>query len=147
MYVSEIVGPRRRGIPIVWWKDKVKEYMHERGADRGRGIELARRECVDRERWRVSCCGYSLGDVSGGNKASEIIDRWMVNINAMIKVLDNKTLVPNFSRYNFENLRRPVLHVHLPDTTKVKIQWFYFRNQLLTQQYNFILYCGLRPNN
>ena len=45
------MSPRRRR-PITRWKDKVKEYMHERVADRGGGIALARRECVDRERWR-----------------------------------------------------------------------------------------------
>ena len=42
MYVSEIEGPedlRRRGSPVVRWMDKVKEYMHERAADRGRGVE------------------------------------------------------------------------------------------------------------
>ena len=26
--------------------------MHERVANRGRGIEQTRRECIDRERWR-----------------------------------------------------------------------------------------------
>ena len=31
--MSEIVGPRRRGRLVVRWKDRVKEYMHERGAD------------------------------------------------------------------------------------------------------------------
>ena len=34
VYVSVIVGPRR-GRPVVRWKDRVKEYMHERVADRG----------------------------------------------------------------------------------------------------------------
>ena len=53
VYVSEIEGPRRRGKPVARWKDRVKEYMHERVAGRGRGIELVRRECVDRERWKL----------------------------------------------------------------------------------------------
>ena len=43
---SEIEGSRRRGRPVVRWKDRVKEYMHERGADRsgmrGEGGEHAR---------------------------------------------------------------------------------------------------------
>ena len=39
LYVNEIEGPRRRGRPVVRWKDRVKEYMHERGADRGRGLQ------------------------------------------------------------------------------------------------------------
>ena len=48
MCVSEIKGPRRRRRPVVRWKDRVKEYMHERGTDRGRGIELVRKECLER---------------------------------------------------------------------------------------------------
>ena len=59
MYVSETEGPRRRR-PVVRWKDRVKEYMHERVADR-EGIELARKECLDRERWRLFCHGHPLG--------------------------------------------------------------------------------------
>ena len=50
VHVSEIVVPSRRGRPVVRWKDKVKEYLHERVADRGGGIELARRQCLNRER-------------------------------------------------------------------------------------------------
>ena len=38
VYVSEIEGSRR-GRPVVRWKDRVKEYMHEKVADRG-GEEL-----------------------------------------------------------------------------------------------------------
>ena len=37
--VSEINGSWRRGRPVVRWKDTVKEYMHERGADREQGLE------------------------------------------------------------------------------------------------------------
>ena len=43
VHVSEIVGPRRRGRPVVRCKERVKEYMHQRVADKGGGIELARR--------------------------------------------------------------------------------------------------------
>ena len=39
VYASEIKGPRRRGRPVVKWKDLVKEYMHERVVGRRRGIE------------------------------------------------------------------------------------------------------------
>ena len=35
MCVSEIEGHIRRGRSVVRWKDWVKEYMHERGVDRG----------------------------------------------------------------------------------------------------------------
>ena len=49
VYVSETESPRRRGRPVVRWKDRVKEYMHDKVVDRGIGIELARRKCMDRE--------------------------------------------------------------------------------------------------
>ncbi len=35
MYVSENVGPNSRGRPLGRWRDRVKEYMCERGAARG----------------------------------------------------------------------------------------------------------------
>ena len=41
--MSEINDPRRRGRPVVGWKDRVKEYMHERVPDRERGIEQTER--------------------------------------------------------------------------------------------------------
>ena len=37
------MGPRRRERPVVRWEDRMKEYMHERVADRGGRIELAKR--------------------------------------------------------------------------------------------------------
>ncbi len=49
------------------WEDRVKEYMCKRGTIRMGRIEQARRECLDRERWRLFCCG----DVHGGSEVSE----------------------------------------------------------------------------
>ena len=47
---------------------RVKEYMHERVADRGRGIQLARKEgwigCMDREWWRLFRCRNPFGGCS-----------------------------------------------------------------------------------
>ncbi len=43
VYVSEIKCPYRRGRPLGRWKDRVKEYISERGATRGEGLEQARR--------------------------------------------------------------------------------------------------------
>ncbi len=48
VHVSERVNPSSRGRPIGRWKDRVKEYMCERGAAGGRGLDQARRECLDR---------------------------------------------------------------------------------------------------
>ena len=41
----------------------MKELLMEGG-----GIELARVECLDMERWRLFCRSHPFGDVSGGNK-------------------------------------------------------------------------------
>ncbi len=54
------------------WEDRVKEYVNERGVS-GNGLEWARRECMDRERWRSVCRGHPLGDASGGSEASELL--------------------------------------------------------------------------
>ncbi len=51
LFVSEAEGPGRRGRPLKRLKDKVKTYICERGASRGRGIDQAKRKCLDRERW------------------------------------------------------------------------------------------------
>ncbi len=59
VYMGEMKGPSRRGRPLGRWKDRVKEYMSERG-----GLEQARSECVDKERWRLFCCGHPLGRCS-----------------------------------------------------------------------------------
>ncbi len=45
VYVSESVGPSSKGRPPGRWKDRVKEYMCERGATREGGLDQARREC------------------------------------------------------------------------------------------------------
>ena len=56
VYVSDIDSLRKRR-PVVSWKDRVKEYMHDRGEE----IELVRRECVNRKNWKLFCCGHPLG--------------------------------------------------------------------------------------
>ncbi len=50
MYVSKSVGPNSRRRPLGRWRDRVKEYMCERGV--ARGEDQARRECLARARWR-----------------------------------------------------------------------------------------------
>ncbi len=51
---SSVEGTNRRGRPLGRWEDRVKEYVSERGV-RGNGLEWARREPMDRERWRSVC--------------------------------------------------------------------------------------------
>ncbi len=59
MYLSSVEGPNRRGRPLRRKEDRVKEYVSERGV-RGNGLEWARWECMDRERWRSICRGHPL---------------------------------------------------------------------------------------
>ncbi len=61
VYLSKSVGPNNRGRPLEKWKDRVKDYMCERGATRGGGLDQARRECLNREKWRLFCHGHLLG--------------------------------------------------------------------------------------
>ena len=42
-FVKKVYINERRVRPVVRWKDRVKEYMHERDADRGGAIGI---ECV-----------------------------------------------------------------------------------------------------
>ncbi len=60
MYLSSAEGSRRRGRPLGRLEDRMKEYPSERGV-RGNELEWARRECMDRERWRSFCPGHPLG--------------------------------------------------------------------------------------
>ena len=59
--VSGGVGPNSRGRPPGKWRDRIKEHMCEGGATRGVGLDQARRECLDRERWRLFCHGHLGG--------------------------------------------------------------------------------------
>ncbi len=53
VHMSESVGPNSRGRPPVRWRDRAKEYICERGATRGGRLDQAKRECLDRKRWRL----------------------------------------------------------------------------------------------
>ncbi len=57
VYLGSAEGANRRGRPFGRWEDRVKEYVSERGV-RGNGLEWARNECMDRERWRSVCRGH-----------------------------------------------------------------------------------------
>ncbi len=60
VYLSSVEGPNRRGRPLGSWEDRVKECVSERGV-RGNGLEWARRECKDTDRWLCICRGHLLG--------------------------------------------------------------------------------------
>ncbi len=42
------------------WRDRVQEYVRERGGGSSRNLEQARRECQDRERWKLFCRGHPV---------------------------------------------------------------------------------------
>ena len=75
VYVSDLEGSNQRGRPLGRWRDRVKEYMCERGDSRGGGLERARRDCLDRERWRLFCRGHPLGGRSRRERGVREIDR------------------------------------------------------------------------
>ncbi len=75
VYESELKGPNRRGRPLGRWKDRVEEYLGERGIN-GKGVlEQARRECLDRERWRHFFCGHTLRGDFWKERGIRAIDR------------------------------------------------------------------------
>ncbi len=57
VYLSNVEGTNRWGRPLRRWENRVKEYVSERKV-RGNGLEWARRECMDRERWRSVSRGH-----------------------------------------------------------------------------------------
>ncbi len=71
--LSSLEGSSRRGRPLGRCEDRVKEYMSKRGV-RGNGLERARRECMDRKRWRSFCRGYPLGGHFQREQGVETLD-------------------------------------------------------------------------
>ncbi len=49
VYVKETEGGTVKGRPPVKWRDRVQEYVRERGEGSLRNLEQARRGCQDRE--------------------------------------------------------------------------------------------------
>ena len=58
--MSETEGPKRKVMPVVRWKYRVKEYMHEKIGNGVGGIEQARWKYVNRKRWRLFYRGHPL---------------------------------------------------------------------------------------
>ncbi len=60
---KEVVrGGPGKGLNERWWdeRDRVQEYVRERGGGSLRNLEQARRECQDIERWKLFCRGHPL---------------------------------------------------------------------------------------
>ncbi len=73
VYLSNVEGPNRRGRPLGRWEGKVKEYVSERRVG-GNGLEWARRECMDRERWTSLWRGHTLGGRFWRKRGVGVID-------------------------------------------------------------------------
>lgn len=61
--------------PALLWENEDPVYMHERGAYRREGFGQARRDCLDRVRWRLFCCGHPLWKVFPESKGRSLIKR------------------------------------------------------------------------
>ncbi len=72
VYVSEIEGENVRGRPPGKWRDRVQEYVRERGEGSLRNLEQARGECQDRKRWRLFCCGQPLVGAPRSRRRNEL---------------------------------------------------------------------------
>ncbi len=66
-------GTLNKLLDVVGWEDRVREYVNERGV-RGNALDWARRECMDRERWRSFCHGHPLGGRSWRERGVRAID-------------------------------------------------------------------------
>ncbi len=79
MYESEPEGPtsKRRGRPLGGWKDRMKEYLGERGINGRGGLEQAGRKCWDRERWKPFCRGHPPVRCSWREQGIRAINRYI----------------------------------------------------------------------
>ncbi len=58
--VSEMEGGNVRGRPPVKWRNRVQEYVRERGEGSLSNTEQTKGECLDRERLKLFCHGHPL---------------------------------------------------------------------------------------
>ncbi len=77
VYVSESVGLNSRRRLLGRWRDRVKEYICERDATRRGVLDEARREFLDRERWRLFCHGHLLEGRSQRERDVRAIERYV----------------------------------------------------------------------
>ncbi len=85
VYMSESVGPNSRGRSPGRWRDRVREYMCERGATRVGGLDQARRECLDEESGSVFTVTTPLGDIPGrsGVRTIDGYRQLLINVGVM----------------------------------------------------------------
>lgn len=61
-----------------------------------------------------------------------------LDLRAQTRIADNKILIPNFKRANFDGLRRSLKNFKLDTDTDVETNWTYFKTHLLTEQNKFV---------
>ncbi len=71
VYMSESVGPNSRGRSPGRWRDRIKEYMWERGATRGGGLDQRGSAWTGRG-GDYSAVATPLGDAPRGSEASQL---------------------------------------------------------------------------
>ncbi len=72
VYVSEIEGGNVIGGPPVKWRDRVQEYVTVRGEGSLRNLEQARRECRDREKWKLFSRGHPTVGAPRSRRQNEL---------------------------------------------------------------------------
>ncbi len=72
VYMSENGGPNIKGRPPRRWRDRVKEYMCERGASRGEGWIKQGRSVWRGRGGDFSAVATSMGDIPRGSEVSEL---------------------------------------------------------------------------
>ncbi len=70
--MSEVEEGNVRRQPPVKWRDRVQKYVRGRGEGSLRSLEQARRECQDRERWKLFCHGHPLVGSSRSRRQNEL---------------------------------------------------------------------------
>ncbi len=75
VYESKLEGSDRRGRPLERWRDRVVGYLGERGINGREVLEEARRECWDRERWRLFCHDHPIRGYFQMERGVRAIDR------------------------------------------------------------------------
>ena len=77
MLVSMIDAVSAR-TPPVKWEDRVLQYVRERRERRMRGLEHARRECKNKDKWTLLCHGYPQGGVLKKGHQIQRVDHMMM---------------------------------------------------------------------
>ncbi len=74
VYVSYMEEENVRRRPPVKWRNRVQEYVRERGKGSLRNLEQARKECQNRERWKLFCHDHPCRELLGAGIELNLLD-------------------------------------------------------------------------